>query len=322
MFFDFSSAFNTIQPALLGVKLQQAGVDHHLTGWILDYLTDRPQYVRTRGSVSNTVVCSTGAPQGMVLAPFLFTLYTADFSYNTPTCHLHKFSDDSAIVGLITDGDDMEYRGLTQDFVGWCQRNHLQINTKKTKELVVDFRRRTCCPPTPVNIQGMDIEMVTSYKYLGVHLNNKLDWTDNTAALYKKGQSRLYLLRRLRSFGVQGALLRTFYDTVVASAIFYGLVCWGSGVSVADRKRLDGLIKKASSVLGCPLEPVQVVGERRMTAKLSSMLENQSHPLQGTLTALQSSISDRLLHPRTVKERHRRSFLPAAVRLYNQQCSQ
>lgn len=322
MFFDFSSAFNTIQPKLLRDKLELTGVNHHLTHWILDYLTNRPQYVRTRDCVSDTVVCSTGAPQGTVLAPFLFTLYAADFSYNTATCHLQKFSDDSAIVGLITDGDDREYRGLTQDFVSWCQRNRLQINAGKTKELVVDFCRRALCPPTPVNIQGMDIEMVTSYKYLGVHLNNKLDWTHNTTALYKKGQSRLYLLRRLRSFGVQGSLLKTFYDTVVASAIFYGVVCWGSSISTADRKRLDKLIKKAGSVLGCHLDPVEVVGERRMMAKLSSMLENNSHPLQDTLTALESSFSDRLLHPKCVKERFRRSFLPAAVRLFNQQCSQ
>ncbi|KAM3875368.1 alpha-2-macroglobulin [Diretmus argenteus] len=83
-------------------------------------------------------VC-TGAPQGTVLAPFLFTVYTADFTHNTPTCHLQKFSDDSAIVGLITDEDDREYRGLTQDFVDWCQQNHLQINAGKPKELVVYF---------------------------------------------------------------------------------------------------------------------------------------------------------------------------------------
>ena len=69
--------------------------------------------MRTRDCVSDTVVYSTGAPQGTVLAPFLFTLHTADFSYNTPTCHLQKFSDDSAIVGLITEGDDREYRELT-----------------------------------------------------------------------------------------------------------------------------------------------------------------------------------------------------------------
>ncbi|KAM9347661.1 histone deacetylase 4 [Symphorus nematophorus] len=61
-----------------------------------------------------------------------------------------KFSDDSAIVGLITDGEDREYRELTQDFMDWRQWNCLQINAGKTKELVVDFRRRTLCPPTPI----------------------------------------------------------------------------------------------------------------------------------------------------------------------------
>ncbi|KAI3374139.1 hypothetical protein L3Q82_005994 [Scortum barcoo] len=79
MFFDFSSAFNTIQPRLLWDKLQLAGVDHHLTTWILDYLTHRPQFVRVQGFESDRLLCSTGAPQGTVLAPFLFTLYTADF---------------------------------------------------------------------------------------------------------------------------------------------------------------------------------------------------------------------------------------------------
>ncbi|KAI3360413.1 hypothetical protein L3Q82_002255 [Scortum barcoo] len=64
-----------------------------------------PQFVRVQGFESDRLLCSTGAPQGTVLAPFLFTLYTADFSYNTPSCHLQKFSDDSAVVGLITDGD-------------------------------------------------------------------------------------------------------------------------------------------------------------------------------------------------------------------------
>ncbi|KAI5085856.1 gastrula zinc finger protein XlCGF28.1-like [Silurus meridionalis] len=158
--------------------------------------------------------------------------------------------------------------------------------------------------------------------YLGVHLNNKLDWTDNTEAIYKKGQSRLFLLRRLRSFGVQGELLKTFFDSVVASAIFYGVVCWGSSISTADRKRLDKLIRKASSVLGIPLDTVQEVGERRMVTKLSSLLENASHPLYETVTSLSSSFSNRLIHPKCLKERYRRSFLPAAIRLYNQSCSQ
>ncbi|TWW61350.1 hypothetical protein D4764_05G0014400 [Takifugu flavidus] len=251
-------------PRLLGDKLEVAGVDHHLTTWILDYLTQRPQFVRVKGSQS---------------------------------------SDDSAAVGLITDGDDTGYRELIQGFVDWSLRNNLQINAGKTKELVVDFRRRNNPPPAPVNILGTDVDVVESYKYLGVHLNNNLDWTHNTDALVKKGNSRLFLLRRLRSFGVQGPLLRTFYDSVVGSAIFYGIVCWSSSITDRDRKRMDRLVRRASSVLGCPLDSVEVVGNGRMMAKLSSMLNNTSHPLQDTLTALGSSFSERLLHPRCVKER-------------------
>ncbi|KAG1931020.1 hypothetical protein F2P79_021847 [Pimephales promelas] len=129
MFFDFSNTFNTTQPMLLKDKLERTGLDHLLSQWVLNYLTDRPQL---------------------------------------------KFSDDSAIVGLITNDDG------------------------KTKEMVV-CRRRPALPP-PVNIQGMDIERVDTFKYMGVHLTNKLDWTHNTEALYKRGQSRLYFLGRLRSF--------------------------------------------------------------------------------------------------------------------------
>ena len=66
--------------------------------------------------------------------------------------------------------------------------------------------------------------------------------------------SRLHLLRKLRSFGVQGALLTSFYVSVVESVIFYEAVCWSSSISAADRRRLDKLIKKAISILGCPLD--------------------------------------------------------------------
>ncbi|KAI3351284.1 hypothetical protein L3Q82_005617 [Scortum barcoo] len=71
---------------------------------------------------------------------------------------------------------------------------------------------------------------------------------------------------------------------------------------------MDRLVRRASSVLGCPLDSVEVVGNRRMMAKLSSLLNNTSHPLQDTLTALGSSFSERLLHPRCVKESSSEGF--------------
>lgn len=101
--------------------------------------------------LSNMVVCSTGTLQGTVLAPFLFILYTADFPYNTTTCHLQKFSEGSAIISLGTNEDNKEYREEIQDFVDWCQRNRSRSPPGKIKKLVVEFCRRTLCLLTPVN---------------------------------------------------------------------------------------------------------------------------------------------------------------------------
>ncbi|KAJ8366975.1 hypothetical protein AAFF_G00336210 [Aldrovandia affinis] len=77
-----------------------------------NYLSGRPQYVRLQNCESDRVVSNTGAPQGTVFAPFFFTVYTTDFTYQTESCHLQKFSDDSAIVGCIKDGDEEEYRAV------------------------------------------------------------------------------------------------------------------------------------------------------------------------------------------------------------------
>lgn len=157
-------------------------MDLHLDEWILDYLKNRSQFVRAKECVSDPLTCSVGVPQGTLLVPFLFTVYTADFRHRQLQYVLLKFSDDSAIVGSISNDDYAEYRRLTQDFVDWFRPNHLLINAGKTKEMVVDFCRHRSIS-SPVNIQGMDIESVDSYKYLGVHLNNKLAWTQNTDAL-------------------------------------------------------------------------------------------------------------------------------------------
>ena len=81
------------------------------------YLTGRPQYVRLQHCVSDRVVSNTEAPQGTALSPFLFNLYSTDFNYCRQTCHLQKFSDDSAVVGCISKDDEDEYRAAVNNFV-------------------------------------------------------------------------------------------------------------------------------------------------------------------------------------------------------------
>jgi hypothetical protein len=316
MFFDFSSAFNTIRPALLSEKLTAMKVDAPLVSWIVDYLTGRPQYVRLQHCVSDIIISNTGAPQGTVLSPFLFTIYTTDFNYHAESCHLQKFSDDSVVVGCISRGDETEYRAVVRDFVTWCDRNHLQLNVTKTKELVVDLRR-TKIPVTPVSIRGVPVDIVEDYKYLGVHIDNILNWAKNTQALYKKGQSRLYFLRRLRSFNIDRTMLRMFYESVVASAILYAVACWGSRLREPDANKLNKLIRKAGNVVGVKLDSLSVVPERRMLSKLNVIVDNVSHPLYDLLLKHRSTFSARLILPKCTTERHRKSFLPVAIKLYN-----
>ncbi|KAK0143583.1 putative RNA-directed DNA polymerase from transposon X-element [Merluccius polli] len=315
MFFDFSSALNTIQPIRLRDKLLQMRVDAHLVSWITDYLTGRPQFVRLKDCLSETVVSSTGAPQGTVLSPGLFTLYTSDFRYNTESCHMQKFSDDTAIVGCIRDGQEVEYRNLVDDFVQWCRINHLQLNTSKTKEMVDYMRSKP--PLQPVSIEGDNVAVVTTYKYLGIHLDNKLDWSANTDALYRKGQSRLYFLRRLRSFNVCSKLLWIFYQSVVTSVLSYAVVCWGGSTKKRDSGRLDRLVRKAGSVIAMELECITSITEKRTLNRLLAILDNECHPLHKILYKQKSIFSNRLLSMQCKTDRLRRTFVPMAIQLFN-----
>lgn len=316
LFFDFSSAFNTIQPCLLQEKLNIFAVDPYLVSWIMDYLTNRPQFVRMGNLMSSTLTCSIGAPQGTVLSPLLFTIYTTDFQYNSDTCHIQKFSDDTAIVACIREDEEEEYRNLVKNFEGWCQLNKLQLNIAKTKEMVLDFRRAPSSP-RPITIDGAEVDIVPSYKYLGLQLDNKLNWSQNMDMVYKKGQSRLYFLRRLASFNVCSMLLNMFYQSIVFSVLFYAVVCWGGNARKRDIQKLNRLIRKAGSVVGLSLDSVEKVVEQRTLAKIRAILSNQSHPLHSVSTHQRSSVSTRLLSLSCSTDRLRNSFVPRAIRLYN-----
>ena len=83
LFIDYSSAFNTIIPSRLVSKLVDLGLNTSLCKWIYSFLTGRPQVVRLGDRTSATVVTNTGTPQGCVLSPLLFSLFTHDCAQRT-----------------------------------------------------------------------------------------------------------------------------------------------------------------------------------------------------------------------------------------------
>ncbi len=176
LFIDFSSAFNTLIPQQLINKLHLLGINNSLCNWILDFLTGRPQSVRVGHNTSSTTTLSTGAPQGYVLSPLLFTLLIHDCTSKFSSNHIIKFADDTSVVGLISTNDETHYREEVAQLAEWCGANNLSLNVGKTKEVVMDFRRNSVDHP-PLTIDSSTVERVSSTKFLGVHITEDLTWT-------------------------------------------------------------------------------------------------------------------------------------------------
>ncbi|KAK3521021.1 hypothetical protein QTP86_018666 [Hemibagrus guttatus] len=140
-------------------KLSLLGINTSLCNWILDFLTGRPQSVRIRNSTSSTTTLNTGAPQGCVLSPLLFTLLTHDCAAMHSSNHIIKFADDTTVVGLISKNNESANREEVQRLTAWCKANNLSLNVEKMKEMVVDFRRAQS-DHSSLNIDGFNVEIV------------------------------------------------------------------------------------------------------------------------------------------------------------------
>ncbi len=218
LFIDFSSAFNTIIPQQLINKLNLLGLNNSLCNWILDFLTGIPQAVRIGHNTLSTTTLSTGAPQGCVLSMLLFTLLTHDCTAKFSSNHIIKFADDTTVVGLISNNDETHYREELAQMAEWCGANNLSLNGEKTKEVLVDFRRRNSIDHPPLTIDSSTVEKVSSTKFLGVHITDDLTRTTNTMSLSKKAQQRLHFLRRLKRASLPPPILTTFYRGTIECA--------------------------------------------------------------------------------------------------------
>ena len=164
LFVDYSSAFNTIVPKMLYRKLKYLLFPESICIWILDFLNRRPQIVKVGDLISSSLTLSTGAPQGCVLSPVLYSLFTHDCCAHFDCNIMVKFADDTTLEGLISENDESKYQSDVSKLVTWCDQNNLELNASKTKEMILDFRR-TKAATSPLTFKGNKIETVNEFNF-------------------------------------------------------------------------------------------------------------------------------------------------------------
>lgn len=133
---DYSSAFNTLLYRLMS-KLTDLGLSAPTCHWILDFLTGPSQRVRVSLNTSSVI---SNSPQGCVVSPLLYSLYTYDYASTHPNNTIIKFADYTRLEGLLSSQDESVYRDEEKQLSMWCKDNNLALNISNTKELVMDFR--------------------------------------------------------------------------------------------------------------------------------------------------------------------------------------
>ena len=154
----------------------------------------------------------------MQLSRLLYSLFTHDCTARHDSNTIIKFADDTTVVGLITDNDETAYREEVRNLAVCCQDNTLSLNVIKTKQMIVDYRKRRT-EHAPILIDRAAVEQVESFKFLGVHINNKLEWSKHTKTVVKRARQSLFPLRNLKRLGMGPQILKRFYSCNIKSMV-------------------------------------------------------------------------------------------------------
>ena len=254
------------------------------------------------------------APQGCVLRPLLYSLFNHDCMVRYDSNTIIKFADDTTVVGLITDNNETAYREEVRDLAVWCQDNNLSLNVIKTKEMIVDYRKKRT-EHAPILIDGAAVEQVESFKFLGVHITNKLTWSKHTKTVVKRARQNLFPLRRLKRFGMGPQILKRFYSCTIESILTGCITAWYGNCSASDRKALQRVVRTAQYITGAKLPAIQDLYTRRCQRKALKIVKDSSHPSHRLFSLLPHG-----KRYRSAKSRSKRllnSFYPQAIILLN-----
>ena len=229
IFIDLTKAFDTVDHSILLQKLFHYGIRGNVYNLFKSYLSDRKQYVRVNNENSDMqqVVC--GVPQGSVLGPLLFIIYINDLANCCNEGTFRIFADDTGIfchsktISLLMEKAAV----IMKNIHNWFQSNKLTLNTSKTSFLIFRSSRFSIQQlPDTINFGNSSIHRTSQIKYLGVILDEFMNWNAHIQDLCNNLKCLFPLFYNIRDY-LNDDHVKIMYYTMVFSKIKYGSIVYG-----------------------------------------------------------------------------------------------
>jgi hypothetical protein len=229
IFIDLSKAFDTLNHVILLKKLEHYGIRGVALDLIESYLVNRFQYVSFNDNSSGLKRISCGVPQGSILGPLLFLVYINDIINCSDIMKFILFADDT---NLFFSGDDLWklMSSVNTELIklsDWFKSNKLSLNIKKTNYIIFGNKKiPKSLNQFQLSIDGNILEQVENTKFLGVYIDNKLNWSRHIEHVALKIAKSLGVMNRVRNV-LPYSILLTLYHTLVYPYLTYCNIIWG-----------------------------------------------------------------------------------------------
>ena len=245
-FLDLSKAFDSLDHHILIEKLKHIGVRGIALQLFKSYLKARKQYTHFRSVKSKENSISFGIPQGSILGPLLFLIYINDFPENLKTCNSILFADDTTLLFHDSDPKNLlsTINSELEIATKWFSANKLSLNVTKTNYIIFhNPQKKLPSYLSNIKLGGVPIEKTDSAKFLGVWVDQNLNWKKHIETKCSQTVKVAAILSRLKHL-LPLPILRTIYNSLLLPHLSYGILAWGSTNS-QEINRLKIIQKRA-----------------------------------------------------------------------------